>query len=225
MDKKSQQKKFLTSGSAVTLAPGKGSEMLWMKMNNWLYASPGFPGGQGGQIRQGCNLFGHWDNLLEETIYHHLVRQTCQYGNNVSIYKYINLFGHWDNLPEKKTIFHHLVRQTIYQYVNSFGTGTIYSKFALNPPKKLTYETFCWSERLLTQFVLSVPLWNFSISDKLYFFGKTRQLYGVKSGLPFSQLIPKKSFFDALVCIFAQIHDRGGIMSSPKISPDKSSCQ
>ena len=52
------------------------------------------------------------------------------------------------------------------------GTWKIYWKFALNPPKKLTYETFCWSERHLTQFVLgyeiSVFLTNF------IFLGKTR---------------------------------------------------
>ena len=142
------KKDVLRFGGAATLEPGIGSEMIWMKMNNWLYASPGFPGGQGGQIRQAAiclgtgTIYSKKQYIITSLDKH--VNSKKQYSQNMSVNMSIRL-----------------------------GNGKIYWKFALNPPKKLTYETFCWSERLLTQFALSAPLWNFSIFDK-FFFGETR---------------------------------------------------
>ena len=49
---------------------------------------------------------------------------------------------------------------------------------------------------------------NFGIFDELYFFSKTREIYGVKREMPFSILITEKTqvFFNALVRVFAQIY-------------------
>ena len=132
----------------------------------------GSPGGREAKLGRAAICLG------TGTIYskkQYIITSLDKHVNSETISQYINISicsGTGTIYLKKKTIFHHLVRQTIYQYVNSFGTGTIYSKFALNPPKKLTYETFCWSERHLTQFVLgyeiSVFLTNF------IFLGKTR---------------------------------------------------
>ena len=89
-------------------------------------------------------------------------------------------------------------------------------KFGYLEPSKIMFDF--WKKNFGGEVFDSVskgpPLWNIVIFDELYFFGKTRWLYGVKSVLPFSKLIiGKNQVFSTRWYVYllgyTQICDRG----------------